>query len=176
MSKVINVLITIDTDRVIKDNPSPSKDSGSPISIPHDGYGFMVASGTTVNSGQGSGTLNFNAIEGDVVRVFAVSGSGNFEDGVLLYGMPKFQGDQVMSTFNYAVFHDKSTIVPAGTTAALPAVNGQETFWFFEANVDEPKGTEQYQVQFGLYTRDAVKGDPVLYGYFQWDPTITVGG
>jgi hypothetical protein len=172
MSKTINILITIDTDRVLQIS-NPSKDPNNPTGIGHN-LGYMVASGTTVNSGQGTGDLDFNALVGDTVRAFAVSGSDNFEDAVLLYGMPRFSGDQVFSVFAYQNFV-KSTVVAQGTTAPLPARIVDEEFWFFQASVIK-KGTENYKVQFGLYTRDATTGQPVLYGYFEWDPTIRVQG
>ena len=173
MSKTINILITMDTDRVRKDYPNPSKDSNNPTGIGHN-YGYMVASGTTVNSGQGTGDLDFNALVGDVVRAFAVSGSDNFEDAVLLYGMPPFTGDQVLSPFAYQNF-EKSTVVAQGPATPLPARIVDEEFWFFQANVVK-KGTQGYKVQFGLYVRDATTGQPVLYGYYYWDPTIRVQG
>jgi nematocidal protein AidA len=172
MSKTINILIAIDTDRV-KTIPNPSKDSNNPTGIGHD-YGYMVASGTTVNSGQGTGDLNINALVGDTVRAFATSGSDNFEDAVLLYGMPRFAGDTVMSPYSYISF-TKSTVVAQSAATPLPARFVDETFWFFQANVII-KGTEQYMVQFAVYVRDATTGQPVLYGYFAWDPTIRVQG
>lgn len=172
MSKTINILITIDTDRV-RQISNPSKDPNNPTGIAHN-LGYMVASGTTVNSGQGTGDLDFNALVGDTVRAFAVSGSDNFEDAVLLYGMPRFSGDQVFSTFAYQNF-TKSAVVAQGTTAPLPARVVDEEFWFFQASVIK-KGTEGYKVQFGLYVRDLTTGQPVLYGYYQWDPTIRVQG
>ena len=173
MSKTINILITMDTDRVRKDYPNPSKNEKSPTTLPHN-YGYMVASGTTVNSGQGTGDLDFNALVGDTVRTFATSGSDNFEDAVLLYGMPKFSGDEVMSVFAYQNFV-KSSVVAQGTTAPLPARIVDEEYWFFQASVIK-KGTEGYKVQFGLYIRDVTTGQPVLYGYFEWDPTLRVAG
>jgi len=172
MSKTINILITIDTDRV-RTIPNPSKDPAKPTGVAHN-LGYMVATGTTVNSGQGTGDLDINALVGDTVRAFATSGSDNFEDAVLLYGMPKFAGDSVMSPYFYINF-TKSTVVPQSTSTPLPARIVDETFWFFQANVIA-KGTEQYMVQFGLYTRDVTTGQPVLYGYFAWDPTIRVQG
>jgi len=173
MSNNINVLIMLDTDRVKTDFPNPSQDPANPTSIDHH-HGYMIASGTTIVSGQGTGDLNFNAHVGDTVRAFAASGSDNFEDAVLLYGMPKFQGSQVMSPFGYLLFSDKSTIVPHGTAAPLPGKVENQSFWFFQATViGVGVGTEGYQVQFGLYVRDATE-KPVLFGFFQWDPTITV--
>jgi len=173
MSKVINILTTIDTDRVVKDFPNPSKDQNKPTGIGHN-YGYMVATGTTINSGQGTGDLDFNALVGDVVRSFATSGSDNFEAAVLLYGMPKFSGEEVLSPFLYKTF-TKSTVVAGSPESPLPAKIVDEKFWFYQADVVD-KGTEGYEMRFALYTRDITTGQPVLLGYYYWDPTIRVAG
>lgn len=134
----------------------------------------MVATGATINSGQGTGDLSIAATVGDTVRAFAVSGSNNFEDCVLLYGMPSINDtDVVFGEFDYQNY-TKSTVVPDSNTQPLPASTADQTFWFFEADVTA-SGTESYAVQFGLYTRNDA-GAPELYGYFKWDPTITVAG
>lgn len=170
MSKVINILIAIDTDAVKRQYPNPSKSSTSPTGIAHN-LGYMVATGTTIVSGQGTGDLNINALIGDLLRVFATSGSDNFEDAVLLYNLPKYKGDQVLGDFRSVTF-TRSTVVPGSRTNVLPPNIVDEQFWFYEADIVS-KGTEGYMVQFGLWTRDANE-QPVLYGYFGWDPTITV--
>ena len=172
MSKTINILISIDTDNV-KKIANPSKDQAHPTGIAHN-LGYMVATGTSVNSGQGTGDLNFNALVGDTVRSFAISGSDNFEDAVLLYGMPRFSGETVLGTFIYENF-TKSTVVANSTSTPLPARIAEESFWFYQSSVVK-KGTEGFMVQFGLYSRDPNSGQPVLYGYYQWDPTIVVSG
>jgi hypothetical protein len=169
----INILIAIDTDGVEANYPNPSQNQNNPTPIGHQ-YGFMIATGTTVISGQGTGDLNINALVGDTVRAFATSGSNNFEDAVLLYGMPQFGGTQVFGAFTYQMF-TKSGVVPNSATQPLPANIVTESFWFYEADVVQP-GTENYMVQFALYTRNPTTGQPQLYGYFQWDPTITVAG
>jgi len=173
MSKTINILIAIDSDNVVKSYPNPSKDPNSPTGIAHN-MGYMVCTGTSVNSGQGTGDLDFNALVGDTVRAFATSGSDNFEDAVLLYAMPKFSGTEVFSAFAYQNF-TKSTVNPQSTTAPLPAKIVDEEFWFYQASVVR-SGTEGYEVRFGLYTRDPNTGKPVLTGYYYWDPTIRVAG
>jgi hypothetical protein len=173
MSKVINILTTVDTDRVRKDYPNPSKDSNKPTGIGHN-YAYMVCTGTTVNSGQGTGDLNFNALVGDLVRSFAVSGSDNFEDAVLLYGMPRFSGDQVLSDFKYQEFV-KSTVVAGSSASPLPPKIVEETFWFYQADVIK-KGTENFEMRFALYVRNLTTGQPELFGYYYWDPTIKVAG
>jgi hypothetical protein len=173
MSKTINILIAIDTDAVQRNYPNPSKDPNSPTGIAHN-MGYMVCTGTTVNSGQGTGDLDFNALVGDTVRAFATSGSDNFEDAVLLYGMPKFSGGEVLSAFNYQNF-TKTTVNPQSTAAPLPAKIVDEEFWFYQASVVR-SGNEGYEVRFALYTRDPNTGRPVLKGYCYWDPQIRVAG
>ncbi len=174
MSKTINILITIDTDSVLANFPKqPNPNQNNPVGIAHS-MGFMVATGCPINSGQGTGDLSIAALVGDTVRAFATSGSDNFEAAVLLYGMPQFSGTNVFGPFNYQNFN-KSTVIPNGVTQPLPAQIVTETFWFYQASVVNT-GTEGYEVQFALYTRDPNNGQPVLYGYFYWDPQITVAG
>jgi len=173
MSKTINILISIDTDAVQVRYPNGSKDSNRPTGIAHD-MGYMVATGTTINSGQGTGNLNITALVGDTVRAFAVSGSDNFEDAVLLYGMPRFRGTEVFGPFNYQNF-TKSAVFPQSTSTPLPARIADEEFWFYQASVSR-RGTEGYKVEFGLYTRSETTGRPELFGYYDWDPEITVAG
>lgn len=173
MSKIINILIAIDTDAVVKKYPGGgSKDPTKPSGLEHT-MGYMICTGAPVNSGQGTGDLDFNALVGDSVRAFATSGSDNFEAAVLLYGMPKFTGDDVFGKFVYERF-EKKTVAP-NSPDPLPALLVDEVFWFFEANVVK-KGAEGYSVQFGLYLRDQTTGDPVLQGYYYWDPMIRVAG
>lgn len=176
MSREIDIHITIDTDAIRKKypkqtNPNPNKPQG----IEHN-LGFMVVAGVadpTKVSHQGTGDLGFAALVGDTVRVQAASASNNFEDAVLLYGLPRYDGQDVFKAFEPKSFV-KQGIVPSSETSVLPGKMEDMQFWFLEADV-HCKGTERYKVQIGLYTRD--DDDKLcLYGYFEWDPSITVSG
>ena len=170
MSKTINIQVTIDAEGVMAQYPNPSQNQGSPTGIGHN-FGYMVATSNTI-SGSGTGDLNFSANVGDVVRFFGVSASNNFENAVLIYGINRFSGDQVFSDFASKEF-TKSGVSPSGSSV-LPATISDQKFWFYEADVIS-RGTEGYKVVFALYKRDN-SGNPVVFGYFQWDPTITVAG
>ncbi|WP_350341311.1 inclusion body family protein [Anabaena sp. PCC 7938] len=163
----------MDTDAVKKFYPNPSKDQNRPTGIGHN-YGYTIATGTVINSGQGTDDLNVTAFVGDIFRVFATSGSDNFKDAVLVYGLPKFSGNQVFSLFNYQNF-TMSTVVPQSLKSMLPSRIVDEEFWFYQASVIS-RGTENYRVQFALYTRNADSGYPDIFGYFEWNLTITVVG
>jgi hypothetical protein len=173
MSKTINILIGIDTDGIRRQWPNPSKDPKNPTGIDHK-HGYMICTGTVPLGGQGTGDLSISANVGDTVRAFAISGSNNFEDSVLLYDMPRFQGDQVMSPFTYLHFTHRPTMVPTSPNV-LPASMVDGESWFYQANI-VTTGTESYGVRFALYTRDSNSGRPELLGYYWWDPTISVGG
>ncbi|GGG41374.1 hypothetical protein GCM10011344_47880 [Dokdonia pacifica] len=170
MSKTINIQVTLDAQGIMRQYPSPSKDQNNPTGIAHS-FGYMVATSNTI-SGSGTGDLTFSANVGDVVRFFGVTASNNFENSALIYGINKFSGTQVFSEFESKTF-TKSGVSPSGRDV-LPADISDQKFWFFEADVIN-KGTEGYRVVFSLYSRDD-SGQPVLFGYFQWDPTIQVAG
>lgn len=170
MSKTINIQVTLDAEGIINKYPNPSKNKDKPTGIGHN-FSYMVATSNTI-SGSGTGDLNFSANVGDVVRFFGSTASNNFENSALIYEINKYSGTEVFSEFKSQNFI-KSGVSPSGPEV-LPAEISDQKFWFFEADVKQ-RGTEGYRVVFALYQRDK-NGKPVLYGYFQWDPTITVKG
>lgn len=174
MSKIINALITIDTDKVKGLSASPSQKSESPTSLSLDQKcAFMVVSGANAVTDQGSWSLTFSAGSGDVLRAFAASGSNNFEDVVLLYGFTLISGDMVTDTFQYKLA--KKTTIVGGKSNPLPGSLEDSNFSFFQANVNTNKGQATFNVNFALYTRDSTN-KPVLKGYYCWDPTIKIVG
>jgi hypothetical protein len=166
------VMITIDTDAITAAYPNPSQNQKKPTRIARN-MAFMAAPEIKAESRHGTADFSLNAQVGDTVFVCATSGSDNFEDAVLLYAIERFSGARVFSNFIYQDFQ-KSTVAPNSTTQPLPAQIVTETFWFYQAYIVEA-GTASYRMQFALYTRDS-NGAPTLFGYFVWDPSITVSG
>lgn len=164
MSDIINMIVVLDVDRLMRDYPNPSQDQNHPTGIVHN-YAYMVVSNNKEISGEGTGDLNFSAGVGDRVRVHGISEYANFEKSILIYNMDRFQGDQVFGEFTSTTY-TKKTAKPSGPNV-LPAEISNLDFWFFESNVKKT-GTEGYYVKFAVYI------DTVLKGYFYWDPTITV--
>ena len=169
MNEIINIQIVIDTDKVIKDHPSPSKDQNNPTGLSHQ-YQYMVVSGNEQITGQGTADLNFKAFTGDIVRITMVSEYNNLDNPILVYKINKFGGNDVFSQFNSETITTK-TVEPSSPNV-LPPVVEERKFWYYQANVNNP-GTENYQVWFAMYQR-VRGGNPQLFGYFYWDPTITV--
>jgi hypothetical protein len=169
MSQIINVIVVIDTASLIAAFPHPSQDQNNPTQIGHQ-YSYMVATAGSVISGQAGGDLNLKANVGDVIRWTGESESNNFESSVLVYGLPQYGGTQVFSNPVFKEF-TKASMQPA-QNGPFPVSFPNQTFWFIEADITNT-GTEQYQVRFGVYNRPT-GGAQQLFGYFQWDPTITV--
>lgn len=167
-NKIINVNIIINTARLMKDFPTPSKDQNKPTGIAHD-YQYMVVSDNAQISGQGTGDLSFTAVQGDVVRFYAVSEYNNYDFPVILYKLFKISGDNVFNKTDFELqsFSKVDTVAPASfNPLVLKSPNPTQDFWFAQNTVNN-KGTEYYGLQFAVYNSDLS-----LYGYFSWDPKI----
>ncbi|MCH4997677.1 inclusion body family protein [Pectobacterium carotovorum] len=173
-NNVINVIVIIDTDRIINDPSikSVSKDQAHPTPIGHQ-YSYMVAPSQSAISGEGTGDLNIRANRDDVIRWTGISESANSDSSVLIYGLPRYAGDTVFTQVEF-VNSGRLEAEPAPTnnTSPFPVTFTEQKHWYTQATITK-LGTEQYQVQFALYYRPH-GGNQELYGYFQWDPTITV--
>jgi hypothetical protein len=67
-SQIINVMVVIDTDSIIRDFPSRSTDSNSPTAVNNTKYFYMVARSDNTLSGGGTGNLSIRANVGDIIR------------------------------------------------------------------------------------------------------------
>ncbi|WP_459209756.1 inclusion body family protein [Aquimarina rhabdastrellae] len=170
LSGITNLQTVIDTSKVIRDFKNPSKDKNRPTAINPSGYMYMVVSDNQAISGQGTININFNASVGDVVRMSAVSEFNNFENPVVLYNVAKLSGDDVFSSFISRSFETKTPI--PNKPNPLPPLFENRTFSFYQADV-EKVGSQNFTIWFALYERRR-GGNPELYGYFKWDPKITV--
>jgi hypothetical protein len=174
-NEIINVQIVINTDKVVNDMTkrgiTPSKDQNNPTGLDHS-YQFMVVSTLANIQGQGTADLSFTAEVGDVVRFNAISEYDNMDNAVLMYGITKFGGTDVFNAFSSKIY-TKTAIQANNGQSPLPPVFVNETFWFYESSIAN-SGTEDFMIRFALYTRVRGQQNPVLYGYFQWDPRVVV--
>lgn len=168
--EIVNIQIVIDTDAITTDYPNPSKDPAHPTGLPHN-YMYMVATRASTISGSGTPDLTITADVGDVIRWYAVSEYGNFDSAVVVYNIAKFGGTTVFNNLTFSVYTRQGILPADGTT--LPVGFSSQNFWFNQANVIST-GTENYNIQFALYTRQRGVANPVLFGYYYWDPTIIV--
>ncbi len=170
----INVLIVIDTEYVKANYPNPSQDPNNPTGINHNSQ-FMICTGSRgVISGQGSADLNFKANPGDEVAFTGVSIYDNSDDAVIIYGIKYWSGANVFNQFVTDLVTRQRAVMPnVNTPNGLPAVQASLNFTSLDSKV-KAAGTENFYVYFALYTLGADGETQNLFGYYYWDPTITV--
>lgn len=173
----IDVMIVIDTAAVTAANPSPSTDPNNPTAIGHNTQYMICSDPRGINSGQGTGDLNFNANPGDFVSFAAQSVTANAEDAVIIYNIAPFSGPNVLDSLSVDTVSITGAVFPNTTVSApnvgIPPVQQAASFNTVDARVKQ-SGTEGYKVSFGLYQLDSTGENQVLLGYYSWDPTITV--
>jgi len=171
-NEIINIEMIIDTDKIMSKYPlQTNPNQNNPVGLDHT-YQYMVASTLSAQSGSGTGDLSFKANVGDVVRFNMISEYDNFDNAVIMYNVGKFGGDAVFGPFSSKVF-TKTAVIPATGTSPLPPTFEPMKFWYYETDILKT-GTENFNISFALYKRDRNNPNPVLYGYFYWDPTVIV--
>ncbi|CAB3728379.1 inclusion body family protein [Paraburkholderia rhynchosiae] len=172
----INVLVVVDTEYVKKMYPNPSKDQTNPTGINHTNQ-FMICTGSRgIISGQGTGDLEFRANVGDDVAFTGVSIYDNSDDAVIVYDVKHFTGDQVFNQFSADLIVRNGAVQPNADSPSrngLPPVRKPTNFAVFESKV-RSSGREGFGLAFGLYTLASNGQDQELFGYYWWDPYITV--
>ncbi|AMO99935.1 inclusion body family protein [Collimonas arenae] len=170
----VNVLVVIDTEYVKKNYPNPSKDQNHPTGINHSSQ-FMICTGSRgIISGQGTADLNFRANVGDTVAFTGVSIYDNADDAVIIYGIQYWKRDNVFNQFVPDLVTRTGAVIPnSDSPNGLPAVQVKTNFSSFDSKVKNA-GTEDFYVLFALYTLSDNGENQNLFGYYYWDPTITV--
>lgn len=173
-SEDINVLIVIDTDYVKRTYPNPSQDPNNPTGIDHNSQFMICADPRGIISGQGTADLNFKAFPGDQVSFRGISIYGNSDDAVIIYGIKYWSGDNVFNSFVTNLVQRKGAVEPDPSSPnGLPPKHVPLNFISLDSKVAKG-GTENFFVYFALYTLGADGETQNLYGYYYWDPTITV--
>jgi hypothetical protein len=170
----IDILTVIDTEYVKKNFPNPSQDPSKPTGIDHKSQ-YMICSGSRgIVSGQGTADLNFKANPGDEVDFRGTSIYQNSDDAIIIYGINYWSGDKVFNTFVPDVVTRRFAVMPDTTTPnGVPAVTTSMNFTSLDARIAR-SGKEQFYVYFALYTLASDGNTQQLFGYYFWDPTITV--
>jgi nematocidal protein AidA len=175
----IDILVVINTDYVIdycvKNGIRPSQDANNPTGIDHTNE-FMICTGArNIISGQGTGDLYFQANPGDYVSFRGTSVTANSDDAIILYGIKKFDGENVFNPFVVNQVTRNGAVVPnTSTQNGIPPVQVSLNFNSYTSSISHT-GNEGFKVQFGLYRLDDNGENQVLFGYFEWDPRIQVG-
>lgn len=175
MSARISVICVVDTYSLMAAYPNPSQDWTTPTTISAENQYLIASSPRGVVSGQGTGALDFAAIPRDVVSFYGLSASTNSDDAVLIYGVKSVSGS-VFNAFSYnavTITGAATANLKSTTNNGLPALFEPLTVASLDAFVRR-QGTEVFQLQFALYTMGSDGETQQIFGYYQWDPSITV--
>jgi hypothetical protein len=168
----IDVLVVIDTDYVIANYPNPSQNQNSPTFIDHNSQYMIASDARGIISGQGTATLNFRAFPNDIVKFRGTSIYQNSDAAVIVYGVEYWYGDQVFNNFNSDKVTRAGAVMPNQNGNGLPAETVKLNFMSLDSTVSNA-GTENFYVYFALYVCNDGENQS-LYGYYAWDPAITV--
>ncbi|MFT4112610.1 AidA/PixA family protein [Silvibacterium sp.] len=165
--RAVWLLVVVDTDSVRAQHPIPSQDPQNPTAIRYNDA-FLLANRTASAAAQQAEEPGISPTVNGTVHAFAKSGSHNFEDAVLIYGMSPIRrkGEQLSDAF-HCQKHTKLAVVPDSPTEPLPIKLVEEVFACEVGALTVQ--AEGYNVRFALYTRDEETGQPVLNGYFDWN-------
>jgi hypothetical protein len=174
----IHILFVVDTAAITAwckaSNTLPSQDSTKPTALPstlNDSLRFICDSSHIV-SGQGAYNLNFKAKVDDFVSFVGTSIEANSNSAVIVYGFTKRSGADVFNRFQQDFVERDHAVVPTEGTGVPPAVQ-KISFASYDALVKRI-GTESFDLSFAQYRLKDDRETQELYGYFIWDPTITV--
>ncbi len=170
----IDVLIVIDTEYVKRNYPKPSQDQNAPTGINHNSQ-FMIVTGSRGKvSGQGTADLHFEANPRDTVAFRGTSIYANSDDAVIVYGIKHHKGDKVLGRFRMDQTVRNRAVQPdADSENGLPPIHRKVNFNNLNAAVQR-SGKEWYYVNFALYTLENDGQTQSLFGYYYWDPSISV--
>ena len=156
------VQIVVEVGSVLQAFPPPP--GKTPTKVPYDPAQLIVTGGATVNA---NGVIALAAGKGQAVRVYAESGSSDFENAVLISSIDGKSDKPILEDFKLVKLPSK-TVVPASGDEPLPVITVDKTFWFFESSVIG-KGTVPYKLVLALYDRDRDTGQPHFAGLYQWN-------
>ncbi|MFC5476041.1 inclusion body family protein [Paraherbaspirillum soli] len=173
-SQEINILVVIDTEFVKKYYPNPSQIKEAPTNIIHYGLYLICTGSRGIIAGQGSGSLNFRANPGDMVSFSARGSHDNSDDAVIIYDIQHWKKDNIFNRFAANVVTRRNAVMPNEETQdGMPPVHIKRVFSHCDAKVRN-SGTEDLEIKFALYALSDDGQSQDLFGYFSWDPSITI--
>ncbi|MEA2605039.1 MAG: nematocidal protein AidA [Acidobacteriota bacterium] len=174
----IDVLLVVDTATIRKYydvtmKTKPSTDSANPTWLPTTlQTQFLFCNSPRGVSNQGTHELSFTANAFDLVSFAGTSIEANSDSAVIVYGLKKRSDKNVFNAFTQNWVEREKAVMPAQGTG-LPPLLKPATFATYSATVSG-SGEESFDLYFAQYYLADDGQTQKLYGYFVWDPKITV--
>ncbi|UVM49209.1 MULTISPECIES: inclusion body family protein [unclassified Pseudomonas] len=165
MSRVTDVLVSIDTETILKNYPNISKNPHTPTTIDFR-HVYMVTNQNNVVSGQAGGELDLKAQVGDLIRWREASLSLGFEQAVIFYKFIGNVGNELISTPTPRKA-TASFAVPNTSNPSVPSCQKVDNhYWSSETLAC---GRVTYHFNFLIVDRDCQ-----IIGCCAWDPFISI--
>jgi hypothetical protein len=170
----INILAVIDTDAITAIYDSNKHDRKTPQKVDLDTEQLICSGSRGIVNGQGTKDLSFKARHGDYISFRGISTTNNANDAIIIYNIQWVEGDTIFKPFTADMESISGAVEPNNNTPnGLPPVHEAMSFSSFDSRVRK-HGTASLAIQFGLYQLDDNGEKQQLYGYFEWDTTITI--
>ena len=170
----INILAVIDTDAITAIYDPNKHDKKTPRKVDLDTEQLICSGSRGIVSGQGTKDLSFKARHGDYISFRGISTTNNANDAIIIYNIQWVEGDTIFKPFIADIESIPGTVEPNNHTPnGLPPLYEPMTFSSFDSKIRK-QGTASLAIQFGLYKLDDTGENQQLYGYFEWDTTITI--
>lgn len=151
----------------------PLGDAGATALSPTDvaiDSGALILTSTAQAATPAGGPAALAAGIGDRLRFYAITGSNNFEDAVLINDI-RTLADRSISGFAPVRLQRTAVLPEAGAQAASIGTPEQD-FWFWQGAVAD-HGIQDCSLVLALYRRDET-GRPRFAGFYRWDLQLTV--
>jgi hypothetical protein len=170
----INILSVIDTDAIMANYEQNRFDRHNPQKVDTDTERMICAGSRSIVSGQGTAQLSFKARHGDHICFRGLSNSDNSAAAVIIYNIEQAEEDSIFKQFTSEVKSIAGAVVPnAAMPNGLPPLHEELNFSSFDSRIKR-HGTEVLCIQFALYQLGNNGEEQRLYGYYEWEATITI--
>lgn len=168
--EIFNILVVVDTDSLMQDYPTPSKDPSNPTRVTYD-YVYLIAPKEHAISGSKTGDIDIKIKPQNTIRFYGTSENLNFESAVIVYNLnytsnsqdaspPQKQNIAESCVFPESANIDQITQSPCNILTVDSTV--------YEA------GKISYDVHFAVFVMTRDSDHKVLYGCFSWNPKVSV--
>ena len=168
--RTIYVAIVTDVIGLLASDPGTRVDAEAVKDVSPRG-GFVVATTTAQALRQASNTIALEAGAGDTVRIYAESGSRNFEGAILIEDIATIDDGDSLQGFALVNVR-RSTVAPYDYNSVFPARFSEQDFWFWQCAV-AADGAPHCSVLLAVYDRDE-RGRPRFAGHYRWVLQLTV--
>lgn len=169
-NRTVYIRAVVDVNGVLQDRSQIDSDMRAPVSADS---GRFIVTATRGRTDQTTGEVTIVANAGDTLRFFAVSGSNNFEDAVLIQNVSSSDDEDDVILADAALVNLQQTaLTPSSGASAQTAPPAERYFWFWQCAV-AGEGTLTLRLILALYGRDE-DGQPQHAGLCRWDLALTV--